>query len=186
MEIRDFFIFDSFRNGSSTYRLHPMEPANKPHSLREWKPLLRNEDAFRLWGSGKTNLPLVDAGMKELLTTGYISNRVRQNLALVLTKDLKLDWVNYGNWIYFAGVGGDPKNRHFRTVSQARRYDPDGRYVLRWIDRYSLRDVDEGDVEVVLRPWDFLKGWSVPIVPLETQLTWDDQETLKNTGRIHD
>jgi deoxyribodipyrimidine photo-lyase len=196
MEIRDFFIFDSFRNGSSAY-------AHKPQSPREWQPLSRNEDAFRLWASGKTNLPLVDAGMKELLTTGYISNRVRQNLASVLTKDLKLDWrlgaeffqlcledhcpaANYGNWIYFAGVGGDPKNRHFRTVSQARRYDPDGRYVRKWIDRYSSRDVGEGDVEVMLRPWDFLKDWDAPIVPPETQLTWHDQERLKNTGRIRD
>ena len=159
MEIRDFFIFDSFRNGSSAHRLRPTEPAHKPkRAPREWLPLSTNEDAFRLWASGKTNLPLVDAGMKELVTTGYVSNRVRQNLASVLTKDMKLDWrlgaeffqlcledhcpaANYGNWMYFAGVGGDPKDRHFRTVSQARRYDPDGRYVRKWIDRYRMRDV---------------------------------------------
>jgi len=135
--------------------------------------------------------------MKELLTTGYTSNRVRQNIASVLTKDLKLDWrlgaefyqlcladhcvaANFGNWIYFSGVGGDPKNRHFRTVSQAWRYDPDGIYVRKWSEK--LRDCE--DTEEVLRPWDFQKDWFAPIVPPETQLTWKDREGLEKTGRI--
>lgn len=199
MEMRDFFLFESFRNGSSAYRLHPAKPAHKPNTTREWQPLSNSQDEFIKWVSGRTNLPLVDAGMKELLTTGYTSNRVRQNLASVLTKDLKLDWrlgaeyfqlcledfcvaANFGNWAYFAGVGGDPKNRHFRTVSQAWRYDSNGRYVRKWIDR--LQDVSENDMEAVLRPWDFLKGWCVPTVPPETQLTWQDRERLDETGRI--
>ncbi|KAL7532716.1 hypothetical protein ACHAXR_004810 [Thalassiosira sp. AJA248-18] len=199
MEMRDFFLFDSFRNGHSAYRLHPTKPVHKPDSPREWRPLSKNHDNFIRWASGLTNLPLVDAGMKELLQTGYTSNRVRQNMASVLTKDLKLDWrlgaewmqlcledhcvaANFGNWIYFAGVGGDPKNRHFRTVSQALRYDSDGRYVRKWIDR--LREDGDNDVEVVLRPWDFQKDWCVPIVPPETQVTWHDRERLESTGRI--
>ncbi len=216
MEMRDFFIYDSFRNGISAHRLYPMgspSPVRKSRcgggcstAPREWLPLKSNEGAFARWASGRTNLPLVDAGMKELVTTGYASNRVRQNLASVLTKDLRLDWrlgaeffrlcledhcpaANYGNWMYFAGVGGDPKDRHFRTVSQARRYDPRGAYVRKWIDRFDdLRDVagEEEDPEVMLRPWDYLEDWGTPIVPPETQLTWQDKERLKNTGRICD
>jgi deoxyribodipyrimidine photo-lyase len=210
MEMRDFFIFDSFRNGISAHNLYPMgHPTRKPlcggfATPWEWLPLKSNEGAFTLWASGRTNLPLVDAGMKELVTTGYISNRIRQNLASVLTKDLRLDWrlgaeffrlcledhcpgANYGNWTYFAGVGGDPKDRHFRTVSQARRYDPDGTYVRKWIDRFDdMGDISEDGLEVMLRPWDFLKDWGTPMVPLETQLTWQDRERLKNMGRIRD
>jgi len=199
MEMRDFFIFDSFRHGSSAYRLYPTKPVHKPNVPREWLPLSEHKDTFMQWAGGKTNLPLVDAGMKELLITGYISNRVRQNIASVLTKDLKLDWrlgaeffqlfledhcvaANFGNWIYFSGVGGDPKSRHFRTCSQAWRYDSDGRYVRKWINR--LRDCGANDVEKVLRPWDFIEDWHAPIVPPETQLTWQDRERLELTGRI--
>ena len=205
MEMRDYFLYESFRNGSNAYRLQPSEhPEHKPNIRLEWVPLSRNVDAFIHWTNGTTNLPLVDAGMKELVTTGYISNRVRQNVTSLLTKDLKLDWrlgaeffqlcledhcpaANYGNWAYFAGVGGDPKNRHFRTISQACRYDPDGAYVRKWInDRFSLIDtvIEKDDVEIILRPWDFLTDWSPPIVPPDTQLTWQDRERLEKFGKI--
>ena len=197
MEMRDFFIFQSFQNGKSAYRLYPAKPVHKPNTPGEWLPLSQNEDKFIRWVSGRTNLPLVDAGMNELVTSGYTSNRIRQNMASVLTKDLNLDWrlgaeffqlsledfcvaANYGNWAYFGGVGGDPKNRHFRTVSQALKYDTDGKYVRKWIDR--LHDVK--NTEAVLRPWDFVKDWGVPIVPPETQLTWQDRQRLDETGRI--
>jgi deoxyribodipyrimidine photo-lyase len=138
---------------------------------------------------------MVDAGMKELITTGYTSNRVRQNMASVLTKDLKLDWrlgaewyqlcledhcvaANFGNWSYFAGTGGDAKNRHFRTISQCYRYDPNGSYVRKWI---NIRD---NDVEAALRPWAFDKDWLEPIVNPETQLTFHDKDKLEKTGRL--
>jgi deoxyribodipyrimidine photo-lyase len=208
MEMRDYFIYESYRNGSKAHRLQPSKKQpqqHKPNIHLEWYPLSRNLNAFIHWMNGTTNLPLVDAGMKELVTTGYISNRVRQNVASVLTKDMKLDWrlgaeffqlcledhcpaANYGNWAYFAGMGGDPKNRHFRTISQACRYDPDGVYVRKWInDRFSLIDTVrevEDDVEIILRPWDFLNDWSSPIVPPETQLTWQDRERLEKLGKI--
>jgi len=198
MEMRDFFIYDSLRNGPAAYQLVPMkQPVHKADDKREWLPLSQHQDGFIRWASGKTGLPMVDAGMRELITTGYTSNRVRQNMASVLTKDLKLDWrlgaeffqlcladhcvaANYGNWAYFAGVGGDSKSRHFRTVSQSNRYDPEGRYVRKWIKQ--LQDVKE--VEAILRPWDFMADWGVPIVPPTTQITWNDKEKLERSGRI--
>lgn len=170
MEMRDYFLFNCFRDGASAYKINPKMPVHKPDAPREWLPLSEHQDKFIRWVSGKTGLPLVDAGMKELITTGYTSNRVRQNIASVLAKDLKLDWrlgaewyqlcledhcvaANFGNWSYFAGTGGDPKNRHFRTISQSFRYDPNGSFVRKWIN------IKENDVEAALRPWDFDKGW---------------------------
>lgn len=197
LEIRDYFLFESFLNGKAAYNLQGRRPtAHKPNVQREWLSLHDGQDAFTRWTSGKTNLPLVDAGMNELIATGYISNRIRQNIVSVLTKDLTIDWrlgaewfqlaledhdvaANYGNWQYFAGVGGDPKNRHFRTVSQAWRYDARGVFVRKWIDRLK----DEDDIEVLLRPWAFRDEWA-PIVPPESQLTWQDKERLESTGKV--
>lgn len=196
MEMRDYFLFNCFRDGASAYKLHPNTPVHKPNSPREWLPLFANQDKFMRWINGKTGLPMVDAGMKELIATGYTSNRVRQNMASVLTKDLKLDWrlgaewyqlcledhcvaANFGNWAYFAGVGGDPKSRHFRTVSQSYKYDPDAIYVRKWLK------INASGVEAALRPWAFDPDWPEPVVaPDETQLTFHDKERLEKTGRI--
>ena len=195
MEMRDYFLFNCFREGPSAYRISPKTPVHKPDTPREWRTLSEHRDKFVRWASGETALPLVDAGMRELISTGYTSNRVRQNMASVLTKDLKLDWrlgaewyqlcledhcvaANFGNWSYFAGTGGDPKNRHFRTISQCCRYDPDGSYVRKWMDI-----IGEG-VEEALRPWVFDDNWAKPIVDPETQLTYADKEKLMSTGLL--
>ena len=196
MEMRDYFLFNCFRDGASAYKIHPKKPVRKPNTPREWLSLSEHQDKFIRWVSGETGLPLVDAGMKELITTGYTSNRVRQNMASVLTKDLKLDWrlgaewyqlclgdhcvaANFGNWAYFAGVGGDPKNRHFRTISQSCRYDPNGSFVRKWTN------ISANDVEATLRPWAFDDvDWPEPIVDPVTQLTFQDKEKLDKTGRI--
>lgn len=98
MEMRDYFLFNHFRQGKSAYYLQPIQPVHKPNAPREWLPLSRHKDHFIRWVSGQTGLPLVDAGMKELLATGYTSNRVRQNMASVLTKDLRLDWRLGAEW----------------------------------------------------------------------------------------
>lgn len=195
MEMRDYFLFNCFRDGAAAYKINPKTPVHKPDAPREWLSLSEHQDKFARWVSGKTGLPLVDAGMKELITTGYTSNRVRQNMASVLTKDLQLDWrlgaewfqlcledhcvaANFGNWSYFAGTGGDPKNRHFRTISQSCRYDPNGSYVRKWIN------IRENDVEAALRPWEFDKEWPELIVEPETQLTFHDKDKLERRGRL--
>lgn len=104
----------------------------------------------RRWALGLTGLPLIDAGMRELLATGYMSNRCRQNCASVLAKDLRLDWrygaeffqwllidhdigSNWGNWRYFSGVGADPKQRHFCSISQGMKYDADAAFIKLWV-----------------------------------------------------
>ena len=85
---------------------------------------------------------------------------------------------NFGNWSYFAGTGGDPKNRHFRTISQSCRYDPNGKYVRKWMN------IRENGVEAALRPWEFDKEWPELVVEPETQLTFHDKDKLERTGRI--
>lgn len=188
MEMRDYFLFNCFRDGASAYKLYPNKPVHKPNSPREWLPLFTNQDKFIRWINGKTGLPMVDAGMKELIATGYTSNRVRQNMASVLTKDLKLDWRLGAEWYQLCledhcvaanfGVGGDPKSRHFRTVSH-HKYDPDGIYVSRWLK------INTSDIEAALRPWAFDPDWpELVVAPDDTQLTFHDKERLEKTGRI--
>lgn len=106
---------------------------------------------FEKWRLGETGIPLIDANMKELLATGFMSNRGRQNVASFLVKDLHVDWrwgaawfesqlidydvcSNWGNWMYVAGVGNDPReNRYFNILKQATNYDAQGEYVKYWL-----------------------------------------------------
>ena len=115
----------------------------------EWR---RDRDVFEQWRTGTTGQPFIDANMRELLATGFMSNRGRQNVASYLARDLGIPWTwgaewfesqlidsdpasNYGNWTYAVGVGTDPRqDRYFNPVTQAERYDPKGRYVLHWSD----------------------------------------------------
>jgi deoxyribodipyrimidine photo-lyase len=109
-----------------------------------------NEEAFKSWCLGQTGYPIVDAGMRELNATGWMSNRGRQNVASFLVKDLKVNWQmgaeyfesllidydpcsNWGNWNYVAGIGSDLReDRYFNILTQARNYDPRGEYVRLW------------------------------------------------------
>lgn len=113
------------------------------------------------WVDGNTGVPFIDANMREIASTGFMSNRGRQNVASFLVKDLKVNWQmgaeyfesvlidydvasNYGNWNYVAGVGSDPReNRYFNILSQARRYDPDGAYVKLWIPELADLPADK-------------------------------------------
>ena len=106
---------------------------------------------FQIWANARTGIPLIDANMRELKTTGFMSNRGRQNVASFLVKDLKVNWQmgaewfesllidydvasNWGNWNYIAGVGSDPReNRYFNILKQAKRYDAAGDYVKYWL-----------------------------------------------------
>jgi len=107
---------------------------------------------FERWCQGRTGLPLVDAGMRELAATGWLSNRLRQICASALLHELGGDWragaawyearlidfdpqSNQGNWAYIAGYGTDPRGgRHFDLAWQARQHDPQGRYQARWLE----------------------------------------------------
>jgi deoxyribodipyrimidine photo-lyase len=120
----------------------------------EWRGLPWDEpgDRFEAWKLGKTGFPIVDAGMRELLATGFMHNRLRMITAMFLTKDLHIDWklgeswfmqqlvdgdiaANNGGWQWSAGTGADaaPYFRIQNPWSQTARYDPAGNYIKRWV-----------------------------------------------------
>ena len=115
----------------------------------QWR---NNEKEFQLWCQGQTGFPLVDAGMRELNATGFMHNRVRMVTASFLVKHLLIDWrwgeayfakklldydlaANNGNWQWVAGCGCDaaPYFRIFNPQLQAKKFDPDGKYVHKWV-----------------------------------------------------
>ncbi len=115
----------------------------------EWK---NNPEEFQAWCDGKTGYPLVDAGMRELLATGNMHNRVRMVVASFLTKHLLIDWrwgeawfasklldfelsSNVGNWQWAAGTGCDaaPYFRVFNPSEQIKKFDKDLTYVRKWV-----------------------------------------------------
>lgn len=136
-----------------------------PHVLdhefnEDWKGLPWEEPGrnFEKWKNGETGFPIVDAGMRQLLKTGFMHNRVRMITAMFLTKDLHIDWKlgeshfmqhltdgeiasNNGGWQWSAGTGADaaPYFRIQNPWSQTARYDPQGKYIKRWIP--ELKDV---------------------------------------------
>lgn len=110
-----------------------------------------NKTLERLW-AGTTGMGLIDASQRELIHTGYTSNRARQNVASFLAKHLNIDWrygaeyyemllvdydvsSNWSNWQYVSGVGNDPRGeaRIFNPVKQAFDYDKEGEYVKMWV-----------------------------------------------------
>jgi deoxyribodipyrimidine photo-lyase len=112
----------------------------------------RARERFDVWASGRTGFPIVDAGMRQLLATGWMHNRVRMIVASFLVKDLHLPWQwgarhfmdhlvdgdlasNNHGWQWAAGTGTDaaPYFRVFNPTSQAERYDPEGEYASRWV-----------------------------------------------------
>jgi deoxyribodipyrimidine photo-lyase len=115
-------------------------------------PARPDPTALRRWQRGQTGIPIVDAGMRELWRTGWMHNRVRMIVASFLTKNLGLSWREGARWFWdtlvdadlanntlgwqwSAGCGADaaPYYRVFNPVAQAERFDPDGRYLRRWV-----------------------------------------------------
>jgi deoxyribodipyrimidine photo-lyase len=135
-------------------------------------------DALAAWKEGRTGLPLVDAGMRQLAREGWMHNRARLVVGSFLTKNLYLDWrlgaahfsellvdadvaQNSGNWQWVAGTGADSRpNRVLNPILQARRYDPGGDYVRRYVE--ELADVP---APVVYEPWKHgVSGYPPPLV----------------------
>ncbi|MBP6389624.1 MAG: deoxyribodipyrimidine photo-lyase [Flavobacteriales bacterium] len=119
-------------------------------------PWRNNEEEFKAWCEGRTGYPLVDAGMRELLATGLMHNRVRMVAASFLTKHLLIDWrwgeawfaaklldfelsSNNGGWQWASGSGCDaaPYFRIFNPHLQLQRFDPQLKYVKRWVPEHG-------------------------------------------------
>jgi deoxyribodipyrimidine photo-lyase len=152
---------------------HP--DAAKRELQERFRSLQWDEDPELLeaWRSGRTGYPLVDAGMRQLLASGFMHNRARLAVGSFLTKDLHLDWrhgeahfmrhlldgdeaSNNGNWQWIASVGADSApyfRRILNPTTQQRRHDPDGHYVRRWVP--ELREVPPA---LLAEPWKMSEG----------------------------
>ncbi|CAJ1943012.1 unnamed protein product [Cylindrotheca closterium] len=153
---RDYFKFFALKHGASMFF-----PGGIINSDKPWKHYPKNVQA---WIEGKTGFPLVDANMRELAATGFMSNRGRQNVASFLALELNQDWrygadyfesvlldydvhSNWGNWCAAAGMTGGRLNR-FNIVKQSKDYDQHGEYVRHWLP--ELKDVP---TQFVHEPW---------------------------------
>ncbi len=123
---------------------------------------INSEADFKKWCEGKTGYPLVDAGMRQLNTIGYMHNRVRMVTASFLTKHLLIDWrwgeryfakqlldyelaSNNGGWQWAAGTGVDaaPYFRIFNPQRQIERFDPNYEYIRYWVPEYGTKEYPE-------------------------------------------
>jgi deoxyribodipyrimidine photo-lyase len=182
---RDYFRFICAKHGNKIF-----QPAGLQGIAIPWSD---DRELFERWRSGTTGYPLVDANMRELHLTGFMSNRGRQNVASFLTKNLGIDWrmgaewfesclidydvcSNYGNWNYTAGVGNDARGfRFFNINKQAQDYDPTGEYVRHWLPELQLVPTSK-----IHQPWQLSpveqaranltmgKNYPLPIVDLFT------------------
>jgi deoxyribodipyrimidine photo-lyase len=134
-------------------------PATPHEDLRpRGRSWAEDEEALARWAEGRTGYPIVDAGMRQLTHEGWLPNRARLIVASFLTKTLSLDWrsgaavfarllvdgdvaCNVGNWQWMAGTGVDTRpNRVLNPVRQAKRFDPEGEYVRRYVPELAQLD----------------------------------------------
>ena len=157
------FSLSGFKSDCESKWTSPSSPGEQPSS--DVRSIIER------FTNGTTGMGLIDASLRELIHTGYTSNRARQNVASFLAKHLRIDWrvgaewyecmlvdydlsSNWGNWQYLAGVGNDPRGatRIFNPVKQAFDYDPKGDYVKVWVP--ELRDLTE--------PSEVFQAWTIP------------------------
>ena len=158
---RDFYA--SILNTFPRVLGHALKPR---YDEIKWK---NNSNWFEKWCSGKTGYPIVDAGMTELNTTGFMHNRARLIVASFLVKTLQIDWrkgekyfaqhlidydpaSNNGNWQWIAGSGADsqPYFRIFNPWEQAKHHDPDCEYIKKWLpflEKVPKEDILNWNVE---------------------------------------
>jgi deoxyribodipyrimidine photo-lyase len=140
------------------------ENFNRKYDVIEWQETGQDLQA---WQDGQTGYPAIDAAMRQLNATGWMHNRARMITASFLTKDLLIDWrrgelyfmqslidgdlaANNGGWQWAASTGTDaqPYFRIFNPVAQSKKFDPDGRFIRRWVP--ELRDVPD---QFIHEPW---------------------------------
>jgi deoxyribodipyrimidine photo-lyase len=148
---RDFFYFTHLKEQQSFFQPWDLPERLSPLQLERFSAIL----------NATTGYPLVDANMKELVKTGWMSNRGRQNVASFFVHYCKLPWSlgatmfetylldynvssNIGNWRYVAGVGNDPReHRIFNVMKQGTQYDASTHYILRWLPQLSALPIHQ-------------------------------------------
>jgi len=141
---REFFQWQQLKHGKSLYHRNGIQQKS-PRGFH-------NKKVFEDWVNGDTAYPIINACMRQLKYTGFMSNRGRQLVASCFIHELGLDWQygaayfeetlidfdpasNWGNWQYLAGVGSDPRGcRQFNLNKQTQTYDPHGEFIEYWAD----------------------------------------------------
>lgn len=152
--------------GFPTLSMHqPMRPDTNAVVWRQ------SPEDFNAWAEARTGVPIVDAAMRQLVTTGWMHNRLRMVVAMYLTKNLLLDWrlgeaffmqhlvdgelaANNGGWQWSASTGADsaPYFRVFNPVSQSERFDPKGQFIRHWMPELaSLSEREIHDPSPIVR-----------------------------------
>lgn len=166
---REFYADIMFHNPTSASRSLDA----RYDSIMPWASGAQADELFTAWCQGKTGYPIVDAGMRQLTTTGWMHNRVRMIVASFLVKDLHIPWQrgakffmqnlydgdiasNSHGWQWTAGCGTDasPFYRVFNPITQGIKFDPDGNYVRQYVP--ELAQLVGGSVH---EPWDTLGGY---------------------------
>jgi len=144
--------------------VHYPQAVSKPLNEKfDTFPWLNNEDHYKKWCHGQTGIPLIDAGLRELWSTGYMHNRVRMNVASYLTKHLLIDFTkgmdwfwdtlidsdianNTFGWQWASGSGADaaPYFRIFNPYLQSEKFDNEANYIRKWIP--ELKDLSNKDI----------------------------------------
>jgi deoxyribodipyrimidine photo-lyase len=131
-------------------------PFKKDTQKIKWN---HNPEHLTAWQTGQTGIPIIDAGMRQLLKTGWMHNRVRMITAMFLCKNLLIDWrigeqwfmehlidgdlaANNGGWQWCASTGTDavPYFRIFNPIAQSKKFDPNGDYIRQWVDELAHLD----------------------------------------------
>ncbi|KUI58965.1 Putative cryptochrome DASH, mitochondrial [Cytospora mali] len=170
--VEGFRGYESEEGGDASAKKQKWKTANKDDALPDQKPSPEEvAEIIQRFYAGTTGMGLIDASQRELLHTGYTSNRARQNVASFLSKHLGIDWrygaewyemllvdydvsSNWANWQYVAGVGNDPRGeaRIFNPVKQAFEYDKEGTYVKTWVPEVKSLERYENVFQVSTTP----------------------------------
>lgn len=171
------------------HTLHDFPKVSKHQPFKDNTKTILWRDApedLKSWQQGQTGIPIVDAGMRQLLQTGWMHNRVRMISAMFLTKNLLIDWrlgeawfmqhlidgdlaANNGGWQWCASTGMDsaPYFRIFNPVNQSQRFDPNGEYIKKWLP--ELQDLDAKSIhEPYAKNADLKLNHPKPIVDLKS------------------
>jgi deoxyribodipyrimidine photo-lyase len=144
------------------HTLHDFPKVSRHQPFKENTKAIEWRDApedLTAWQQGRTGIPIVDAGMRQLLATGWMHNRVRMITAMFLSKNLLIDWrlgeawfmqhlidgdlaANNGGWQWCASTGMDaaPYFRIFNPINQSQRFDPNGDYIREWVPELAHLD----------------------------------------------
>jgi deoxyribodipyrimidine photo-lyase len=185
---RDFYYYIAVWFSDRLFSHEPLY--NNPSTYKKIKPIKwrtdsRSKRLLNAWKTGTTGFPIVDAGMRQMLQTGYMHNRVRMIVAMMLCKIMLIDWKygeqhfnrhlididrcqNTGNWNWCASFGLDHSSyiRIFNPTEQIKKYDPECEYIKKWIPELEKAKVPTRDIIRWSRNDDMYKKYKVYVPPV--------------------